>query len=133
MAFVYFLIEFIITLNITDKAPMFGKKLNEEMWTIKVCLWVVLSILFVFVGDGFFSIVAEIAKYLGSIFVFIMIVTLIDFLYKWSAHWAKIYDDGAQIFAVIMILTSVFLYGMCIWFTYKNFEWFYNGNDVCDT
>lgn len=112
---------------------MFGKKLNEEMWTIKVCLWVVLSILFVFVGDGFFSIVAEIAKYLGSIFVFIMIVTLIDFLYKWSAHWAKIYDDGAQIFAVIMILTSVFLYGMCIWFTYKNFEWFYNGNDVCDT
>jgi len=77
--------------------------------------------------------VAEIAKYLGSIFVFIMIVTLIDFLYKWSAHWAKIYDEGAQIFVVIMILVSIFLYGMCIWFTYQNFDWFYNGNTECNT
>jgi magnesium-transporting ATPase (P-type) len=96
MAFAYFLIEFVITLNITEKVPLFGKKLNEEMWLIKISVWIVLSILFViFISNSFFEVVAEIAKYLASIFVFIMIVTLIDFLYKWSAHWVKIYDSGA--------------------------------------
>jgi len=54
MAFAYFLIEFVITLNITGKAPMFGKTLNEEMWTIKVVVWMVLSVLFAFVGNDFF-------------------------------------------------------------------------------
>ncbi len=84
MGFAYFLIEFIIMLCITEKEPVFGKNLNERMWIAKIIVHFVLTLVFIFVGNSFFEVVTEISKYLAGVFVFIMLVTLIDFLYKWG-------------------------------------------------
>jgi hypothetical protein len=49
---------------------------------------------------------------------------IIDLCYIWGEKWVEIYDEGNSCFGVIMIITSLVLYTIAGWLTYKNFTWF---------
>ncbi len=131
--FAYFILEIVILLLLTNNEKTIGKSFNEGFWIVKCIIIIVLTGFFFIVDNEFFKVVTEIAKYVCSIFVVMIIITVIDLLYKWAAHWRKIYDKGAEIWGVIMIVTTLFLYGMTIYLTAKNFDWFVSGEDDCST
>ena len=63
------------------------------------------------------------------------IVMIIDLFYIWGEKWRESYfsngeEDGNVnvCWGIIMIITSIVLYGGCGYFMYKNFMWFSGSN-----
>ena len=69
--------------------------MNEGLWIVK---FIVTGLLFAFcliIPMGFFSVVAEIAKFLAIILSVMIIINIVDLFYTWSEHWVGLFDKGA--------------------------------------
>ena len=108
-----------------------SKSANERFWIVKCVVLLVLFIVALCLGAGFYRIVTEIAKFLAVIFIFFEIIIVIDLLYTWGEKWIKIYDDGAKLWGLVIILVMLGMYALTIFLSAKNFDWFYSGHEGC--
>ena len=122
--FALFLMECLMVLILTQKG-IFAKNVNERMWIAKCAFLLILTIFMFFVSPGFFQIVLEIAKIVSILFAAMIIIVYLDLSYRWGEHWWELYNEkGAGIIGALLILVSIFLYGLTGYLTYKNFDWF---------
>ena len=100
------------------------------MWIIKCILAFTIFCICLFIPIGFFKVVIEIAKFLAIILSVMIIINLIDLFYTWAERWIKLFDEGAQIMGALIILFTLFFYGLTIYLTIMNWSWF-TGGDEC--
>jgi len=57
---------------------------------------------------------------------------IIDLFYIWGEKWRNSYDSsgnsGEYCWGIMMIITSLILYGGCGYYMFRNFEWFAGDN-----
>ena len=51
-------------------------------------------------------------------------------MFSWGEHWMKLYNEGASVMIVVIYLVGLLFYGLVIYLTYKNFDWF-SENEEC--
>ena len=125
--FALFLLEFIMVLILTNQGKV-AKNLNEGLWFVKFVLLVGLWALMFTMHPNFFKACLEVAKFLAIVLVLMLIITLVDMAYRWSEAWVKLYEKGAQIIGCMLWAMAILFYGVTVYLTIKNFDWFVDDN-----
>jgi len=121
----------------TTQGPA-APKVNDENWVLKTIVMLVLTGLFFVIKNGFFGIVMEIGKFLAGAFLIFVIIYWIDLMFKWGSAWIAIYDrqskpeaGGSQIWLIVIVFTSLLIFGITGYLTGRNFDWFFSNEVDC--
>lgn len=109
-------------LNTKARSSFRARWLHGGLWLPKAALLLVLTLgVFWLAPDSEVHVFVPVARLLGSVFLVLQMVILVDFAYEWSESWASTSDD--RWFLVLLILTTAF-YGCSITLHALSLKWF---------
>lgn len=117
------IIHFVVFLACLTKSG-FSKAMNEGCWFLKIAGLFTLWVLFFFVPNSFFEGYSEFAKFIGGLFLFFQIVMIVDLGYMWGENWMIRYENGAKMYAGLLIVASLVFYVTNLVLNIYMFIWF---------
>lgn len=100
-----------------------GTVLNEGLFFSKFVIVMCMFIGTLFIDNSFVMTFGKLATVFSYAFVICQSVILIDLAYLWGIKWAKKYSLGSRRYAILLILTTLIMFGLTGFFVVSSFTW----------
>ena len=80
---------------------------------------------FFFIKNTFFLNYARVATWLGGVYLFLQMVSIIDAMYLWAEYWAKKFSDGNTCYGCLLIFAAVGMYTATGFIVFNSFRFFW--------
>eukprot|EP00899_Mesostigma_viride_P015982 jgi/Mesvir1/24385/Mv11054-RA.1 len=117
-SFLFFFLLCLLCIGVNDLDHP-RARLDSGCWPLKFVLWAVLIIVPFFMPASVIQAYGECARFGSGLFLLMQVVLLIDFIYKWNNDWGS--RQGCM---VVMVATTILLYGAGITLTVFMYIWF---------
>lgn len=100
-----------------------SRKINEELWVIKIFLFLIMLFFSFYIPNDFFEIYANLAKIIGLVFIVFQIIMMIDIFYLWGEKLAANYVEN-PLWGYWLLGTTIIFYTGTFLLNFYSFSWF---------